>query len=987
MDKDNRPKARKTNVTGEGKGVHRRGETGFGPVGTGESLSARRPGSPGSSGSAKPSGQAAGSSGQTGRPAGQTTRPSGQTGRPAGQAARPSGQTGRPSGQAGRPSGGFGMPGGPPSAGGGYGYGQPGSGQGASGGSGQRQRRGGFNPILLIILAVIVLGGGGSLSGLLGGLFGGSGSDTALTNTTNTGNGSYSSSSNTGTFGNVSSQSTSSGQTAASSGSSSSSAGANYVKVSDNRGKLNRSVSSKARPKYTSIAGNGRDTTTILVYMCGTDLESRSGMGTSDLSEMAKASLGNSLNLLVYTGGCSRWRNNIVSSSKNQIYKVQNGGLALLEENAGTGAMTNPDTLVSFLQYGKANYPADRYDLILWDHGGGSLSGYGYDEKNARSGSMSLSALNSALAKADMKFDFVGFDACLMATVETASMLSRYADYMIASEETEPGIGWYYTNWLTNYSADPSMATLDIGKNIVDDFVSTCQRQCRGQSATLSVVDLSELQNTLGTELSAFSQDVIAKIKDGQYQSVANARYGAREFAQSTMIDQIDFVDFADRCGSSQGNALCKVLMDAVKYNQTSSNINRAYGLSVYFPYKKMSSVNTAVQTYDAIGMDDDFTDCIREFASLQLGGQLSSQTSGLPVDSLFGSLFEGMLGGSSSQSSGSYSGGMSAGDMADLFSLFMGQGGSSQSSGSTLGSLLGNYASSGSSGASGYSGSLLGSLLGGSGSSGSTASTIGSLLGSLGSSGSSSGSSFGALSSLAGLAGMDMDFFGGRSFDAQAAAEYIAAHQFDPTALTWSENENGETVLSLPDDQWDLTLDVERNIFYDDGEGYADLGFDNTFSFDDNGSLVPNMEKTWISINDQPVSYFYLGTYEHDDGSYEMRGKVPALLNGERVNLILVFDSEETEGYIAGAQPDYDREETETVSKGLIDLVPGDTLDFFCDFYNYDGEYESNYFIGEQMTVTDDMRVSDTRLGDSETFVMYRFTDIYNQHYWSQAL
>ena len=62
-------------------------------------------------------------------------------------------------------------------------------------------------------------------------------------------------------------------------------------------------------------------------------------------------------------------------------------------------------------------------------------------------------------------------------------------------------------------------------------------------------------------------------------------------------------------------------------------------------------------------------------------------------------------------------------------------------------------------------------------------------------------------------------------------------------------------------------------------------------------------------------------------------------------------------------------------------------TLDFFCDFYNYDGEYESNYFIGEQMTVTDDMRVSDTRLGDSEAFVMYRFTDIYNQHYWSQAL
>ena len=50
-----------------------------------------------------------------------------------------------------------------------------------------------------------------------------------------------------------------------------------------NTAKLDRSVAQGARDKRTVIRGNGKDTVTIMVYMCGTDLESRSGMGTADL--------------------------------------------------------------------------------------------------------------------------------------------------------------------------------------------------------------------------------------------------------------------------------------------------------------------------------------------------------------------------------------------------------------------------------------------------------------------------------------------------------------------------------------------------------------------------------------------------------------------------------------------------------------------------------------------------------------------------------
>ncbi len=274
-----------------------------------------------------------------------------------------------------------------------------------------------------------------------------------------------------------------------------------------NTGQLDTSVTAGAQKKYTQILGNGKDTVTIMVYMCGTDLESKHGMATSDLQEMMAANLGENINLLVYTGGCTDWRNNVISSRTNQIYQIKNGNLICHVENAGQESMTNPDTLTGFIQWCKEHFPANRNELIFWDHGGGSVSGYGYDQKYPRSGSMNLAGISQALQKAGMTFDFIGFDACLMATAENALMLTKYGDYLIASEETEPGVGWYYTDWLTAFGKNPSMSTIELGKQIADDFVDTCAKKCRGQKTTLSVVDLAELKATLPERLADFSRE------------------------------------------------------------------------------------------------------------------------------------------------------------------------------------------------------------------------------------------------------------------------------------------------------------------------------------------------------------------------------------------------------------------------------------------------------------------------------------------------
>lgn len=753
---------------------------------------------------------------------------------------------------------------------------QPSFGNQQSGGSSRSTRGGGGGLFkIILIVAALFLGGGFGLNGILGGF---SNSNSSPTNNQLDGN---------TLFSMLSSSTTSTGwdRTA-------------------NLGRLDTSVVSGAREKRTTILGNGKDTVTIMVYMCGTDLESKSGMASSDLAEMAKATIGKKVNLLVYTGGCKSWQTSGISNTNNQIYQIQNGKLTRLVSNAGSASMTDPNTLSSYISFCKQNFPANRYDLILWDHGGGSLTGYGYDEKNRSSGSMGLADIQKALSAANVTFDFIGFDACLMATLENALMLSPYADYLIASEETEPGIGWYYTNWLTALSKNTSMPTLEIGKIIVDDFVSTCNSQCRGQATTLSVIDLAELEYTVPSKLNAFAQDTAALLKSNDYKTVSDARSTSREFAASSRIDQVDLVHLATRLGTNEGEALAQALLGAVKYNQTSSSMMNAYGLSIYFPYQQVSNVNSAVSTYKNIGIDSDYTRCIQQFASMEIGGQAVSGGAASPFTTL---------------QSGIPSSGNASGMLGQQEVL-----------------------------------SLLGNLLGG------NPSNVSGL----------TNSNFGFLSSF---------------LDANRDSEYLTLNQFDASKLVW-QDANGTPTMYLTDEQWELVQKLELNVFFDDGEGFIDLGLDNYFEFSDDSGLIGTYDGTWLAIDEQPVAYYHVNTVQNGD-SYITTGRVPVMLNGSRADLILVFDNDHPDGYIAGARSDYKDGETETIAKGMTGLKDGDKLEFLCDYYDYNGTYQDSYYLGDPMTYHADMAISYVYIDKSAASPVYRFTDIYNQQYWSELM
>ena len=143
--------------------------------------------------------------------------------------------------------------------------------------------------------------------------------------------------------------------------------------TTDSGHKLDTTVAPGSREKRTKILGDNNDKITFMVYMCGTDLESKYGMSTADLNEMASADFGDNINIIVYTGGCNKWKTNGISSKVNQIFQVKKGSMTCLVDDDGNKAMTDPDTLSHFIKWCAENYPANRYELIMWDHGGGRL--------------------------------------------------------------------------------------------------------------------------------------------------------------------------------------------------------------------------------------------------------------------------------------------------------------------------------------------------------------------------------------------------------------------------------------------------------------------------------------------------------------------------------------------------------------------------------------------------------------------------------------
>lgn len=160
----------------------------------------------------------------------------------------------------------------------------------------------------------------------------------------------------------------------------------------------------------------------------------------------------------------------------------------------GEANMGDAATLVDFVTWASRTYPADKHILIMSDHGMGWPGGWS-DPAPAQRDRSSNAPLTSALkddilylneiedalkqiqAKTSIdKFEIIGMDACLMSQMEVYSALAPYTKYAVASEETEPGVGWAYSAFLSLLVYDPAISTADLAANIVDSYITQDER-------------------------------------------------------------------------------------------------------------------------------------------------------------------------------------------------------------------------------------------------------------------------------------------------------------------------------------------------------------------------------------------------------------------------------------------------------------------------------------------------------------------------------
>lgn len=376
-------------------------------------------------------------------------------------------------------------------------------------------------------------------------------------------------------------------------------------------------------PDYEkNIENQGTDTMTVMLYMCGADLESEDGSASEDLHEIVKyAAIDEKVNVIVQTGGSSEWQDYKIASDRCQRYKVENHELELIDDSLGQLTMTDPYTLSDFIKYCKKNYSADRYALIMWDHGGGVPCGYGYDENSDDPDDpMSIDELQKALNDGNVHFDFIGFDACLMASVENAYALRKNADYLVASEETEPGTGWDYEDVFDTISSNTSAPTVDIAKSIVDSFIA--DNNYWGDDATLSVIDLSKMENVydnLCSFASTIEHEDLTNAKS--FSSVSKAIKDTKAFGEGE-FDTIDLYNLAENVNNSQSKKLISSLDEAIVYNKTTDIVENSHGLSVYIPYYDLSYYDDVVGYYKNVGIGYEYTTFLGKFVNILASGK-----------------------------------------------------------------------------------------------------------------------------------------------------------------------------------------------------------------------------------------------------------------------------------------------------------------------------------------------------------------------------
>lgn len=370
------------------------------------------------------------------------------------------------------------------------------------------------------------------------------------------------------------------------------------------------------------VPSDGSISRTIMIYLVGADLESKSGVVTGDINGIIPSDVDlDNIKLLLYTGGTSQWHN-FISNTENAIYELTSSGF-VKKESYSKNDMGDANTLTTFLNYGYDNYKTDEYDLIFYNHGG-AIDGAIYDDFT--NNHLTVKEMNQALSNSRFneknKLEVVLFRTCLNGTLEIANELDDYADYMVASEEiTNGGANSSVLSFINNIEASDD--AVSYSKKFIEEYkkhIKEIDPLGMGTVPMYAVIDLnkvddvvSDLNNFInGIDINRYYSDII-KIRGNMYQ-YAYSFYGDGSY---DMVDLYTLVDNIDVYSTVKSDELLNSINEAVIYNWSEYEKN-SHGLSVYFPYKgSVLAQAKFLGVYNELDFSDSYRTFIKKISSL----------------------------------------------------------------------------------------------------------------------------------------------------------------------------------------------------------------------------------------------------------------------------------------------------------------------------------------------------------------------------------
>ena len=365
---------------------------------------------------------------------------------------------------------------------------------------------------------------------------------------------------------------------------------------------------------------------TVMVYLdADNNLESA---GIDDINEMEMVGSTSEVNIVVQVDrvpysvlaysnqGYADDTSNGNWTTTRRYYVTQDFNPVLINSplkiDLGELNMGEPQTLVDFANWAANNYPAKKYLLVIWNHGGGFRSlnlakDIAWDDTNGGD-KITMPELEDALstitAQIGKNIDLVGMDACFMAMTEVAYQIKDYADILVTSEESEPEGGWPYDTILSQLVSNPLISPEELATDIVDKYIYSYPFS----NVTQSAIDLSYI-DSLASQLSnlalAIMDDTLTP-KD----IYIDAAYSSQHYDDP---DFIDLYDFCDKIFDHSNSLEIKNMAIIIQQTLSSTVINSDYsgwgvsgskGLSIYFPWyysydsEKYNDTNFAQDTF-----------------------------------------------------------------------------------------------------------------------------------------------------------------------------------------------------------------------------------------------------------------------------------------------------------------------------------------------------------------------------------------------------